>query len=516
MTATAHVLLDDDDFAAVRDYLAGAAGLVFDEGRRAGLALTLGERMRESGADDVADYLAGLRSGAGDDERQRLIDGVTVRETRFFRNQPQVDALRSRILPELLRRAAGRDRPLTIWSAGCSTGEEPYTLAMLLLELAPVAATGSEPWARIVATDVSAAALRCARRATYAGRTLANVPATVRDRWFEPRPGGALAVRDEVRRIVEVAPHNLVTQPAPFAAREVDLVVCRNVTIYFSGATTRLLVGAFHDVLAEGGYLLLGHAETLWRVSDAFTLVPVGDAFAYRRTQDVRAEAMAAAASTAASTSIAASRSTAVSRSTAAATSTAASRSTAASTSPARPARRRSRTAGLARRTAGSPDDASGLPGPAPATTAVGLLAAARAALGAGDYRDAARLAEAATVADVLLAEGYVVLGHARSTLGLDAQALEPLRKAVYLEPGAGHAHFLLAGALARVGQHGPAAVSYRAAAYALGSTSPRLLTAFLAGRAVGDLVDLCERLSRVSAEVAADDAVLAAGRVAP
>ena len=100
---------------------------------------------------------------------------MTVQETHFFRNAPQMEALRRRILPELLRRAAGRDRPLTIWSAGCSTGEEAYTLAMLLLELSPscaVAGTG----ARIVGTDMSAAALRAARRATYTGRTLESAP----------------------------------------------------------------------------------------------------------------------------------------------------------------------------------------------------------------------------------------------------------------------------------------------------------------------------------------------------
>lgn len=464
--------LSDEAFAAVRDHLAAAAGLAFDESRRAGLSVVVAERVRSSGAAGIEDYLGLLRGRDGEEERQRLLDGVTVQETHFFRNAPQMEALRRRVLPELLRRAAQRERPLTIWSAGCSTGEEAYTLAMLLLDLA--AAPGSAPPARIVATDVSGEAVRAARRATYAGRTLDLVPAIVRDRWFESRPGGASVVRDRVRALVDVRLHNLVTEPPPFAPGEVDLIVCRNVTIYFSRPTTRLLIGTFHDALAEGGYLLLGHSETLWQVSDAFTLVPVGEAFVYRRTHDGRGQGVLP--------------------------------------SPVA-ARRRNRPVGNGRRPAVGRE----LPVPAPRAAAVpsagDLLAAARAALAAGDYRAAAEQAQAAASADTLTAEAYVVLGQARSTLGLDQQALDPLRKAVYLDPLAGHAHFLLAGSLARVGQHAAAAVSYRAAARALPAVAQPVLDRYLGGRAVGDLVEVCERLARVSAELDADAALLASAR---
>jgi chemotaxis methyl-accepting protein methylase len=146
--------LSDTDFAAVRDYLAKTAGLVFDENRRAGLAVVVADRLRASGARGVVSYLASLRGASGEVERTRLLDGVTVQETHFFRNAPQMEALRSRVLPDLMRRAARRKRPLTIWSAGCSTGEEAYTVAMLTLELS--ATSGPAALApRIVATDIS-------------------------------------------------------------------------------------------------------------------------------------------------------------------------------------------------------------------------------------------------------------------------------------------------------------------------------------------------------------------------
>ncbi len=451
--------LSDTDFAAVRDYLSRTAGLVFDENRRAGLAVVVADRLHASGARSVTSYLAALRGAAGDVERTRLLDGVTVQETHFFRNAPQMQALRSRVLPDLMRRAARRKRPLTIWSAGCSTGEEAYTVAMLVLELSATSGPAG-PAPRIVATDISTEAVRTAREATYRGRSIATMPPGSSQRWLKARPAGGWVLRDEVRRLVDFRVHNLVGDPPPFGPGELDLVICRNVTIYFSRETTRSLIGGFHDVLAEGGYLLLGHSETLWQVSDAFTLVPMGEAFVYRRTADVR------------------------------------SRTPRISKTPTRAPRQVAR-----RRTAA---------GPAP----VDHLAAARQALAAGNYGEAARAAEVATAADPLNAEGYVVLGHARTTLGLDAQALGPLRKAVYLDPTAGHAHFLLGGALSRLGQHGPAAVSYRAAARAVPAVPPTVLDSYLGGRSVQDLVDLCLHLARSAVESAADGAI-AAGRTA-
>jgi chemotaxis protein methyltransferase CheR len=456
--------LSDTDFAAVRDYLAKTAGLVFDENRRAGLAVVVADRLHATGARGVSSYLSGLQGTAGEVERTRLLDGVTVQETHFFRNAPQMEALRSRVLPDLMRRAARRKRPLTIWSAGCSTGEEAYTLAMLILELSGMGQAGPSP--RIVATDISTEAVLAARRATYRGRSLSTMPPGSTERWLEQRSGGMWAVREEVCQLVDVRVHNLVGDPPPFGSGEVDLVVCRNVSIYFSRETTRSLIGGFHDVIAEGGYLLLGHSETLWQVSDAFTLVPMGEAFIYRRTADVRQ------------------------------------RTARTSKTPPRAPRQVTR-----RRTAA-------------AALTVDNLAAARTAFASGDYGEAARMAEAATVAAPLDAEGYVVLGHARMTLGLDPQAVDPLRKAVYLDPTAGHAHFLLGGALSRIGQHAPAAASYRAAAGALPSMPRHVLDSYVGGRSVQDLVDLCLRLARASGESAADHAITAitditAGRTA-
>ena len=152
---------------------------------------------------------------------------------------------------------------------------------MLALEAAERMA--DPPPVRVVGTDVSTRALEVARQARYAGRTIDLAEPGAVARWLRPADDGTFVVRDEVRELVEFAHHNLVIDPAPFAPGTVDLVVCRNVTIYFSRETTRALVGRFRDALRRGGLAAAsGPAETLWQLTDAFTLVPTGEAFAYR------------------------------------------------------------------------------------------------------------------------------------------------------------------------------------------------------------------------------------------
>ncbi|MCU1692687.1 MAG: methyltransferase, CheR-type, partial [Frankiales bacterium] len=272
--------LTDEQFEALRTLLARLAGLVFEPSRRDSVGYCVAERMRASGAPDVEAYLALL---SGNEERQRLLDEVTIQETHFFRNPPQVRALRQHVLPALVR-AAAETRRLRIWSAGCSTGEEPYTIAMLLRELLPSTAGWD---VQVLGTDVSSRALAAARCARYGPRSVQMASPEDLARHFLPGPDGSAEVRPDVRDLVQLRHHNLVTEPVPFAPGELDLVLCRNVTIYFGKDTTRALMARLHASLRDGGYLFLGHSETLWQVSEDFRLVPLGSgdsaAFVYRR-----------------------------------------------------------------------------------------------------------------------------------------------------------------------------------------------------------------------------------------
>ncbi|HSN06184.1 MAG TPA: CheR family methyltransferase, partial [Candidatus Angelobacter sp.] len=280
---------------------------------------------------------------------------------------------------------------------------------------------------------------------------------------------GSYDVAPVARDLVEVRLHNLVTDEPPFDPGEVDLVVCRNVTIYFSRETMSELVGRFHTVLGAGGYLVVGHAETLWQVTDAYTLVTLGDAFAYRK--DLPAKPVPAPPVVV----------------------------------PAVPAsrhvpRREVRRTPFQRAHETWPDAPAKPSRPADAVPdpdrANDLLRLAREALAQTRYAEAARLAAAAATASPFEVDAYIVEGRARATVGDDEGALVSLRKAVYLAPKAGHARFQLAGALSRCGEHAGAAREYRAAAVALPRTDPAELEDLLDGCDVQQLVTLCRRLA--------------------
>ncbi len=461
------IALSATDFERVRSLLGTSAGLVFDECRRDSLAYSVGERISACGVANVDDYLALVSSPRGVEELQALLNEVTIQETHFFRNPPQFRALRQHVLPQLVRRAAATDdRRMRIWSAGCSTGEEAYSLAMLVREALPLL----DGWdVKILATDVSTRALEVARTGRYGERSLLAAPAEDVARWFV-RTGDEYVVRPEVRELVEFRHHNLVTEPVPLD-EPVDLLLCRNVTIYFGRDTTRRLMGAFHHALAGGGYLFLGHSETLWQVDDRFRLVTLGDAFVYRK--DVPGEER---------------RTVLPDRRTGSdGLPEGGDRRVANRRASRWDALTRARTLPFPRRVY---EAAPPLPEP------VDPVVEVRAALHAGRYAEAAALATAVSVAEPLRADAYYLHGLALANQGLDAEALVELRKAVYVDPLAGFAHFLLAGVLARLGDAPGAARSYRAAAESLGRSSDDHIATELGGRTVGELVELCRDLA--------------------
>jgi chemotaxis protein methyltransferase CheR len=473
------VALSDAEFAAVARLLHGAAGLSFDDSRRDSLGFSIGERMRATKTADVASYLAKVTAVTGAEERQALLDEVTIPETHFFRNPPQIRALRKYVMPELIRQNADRKR-LRIWSAGCSTGEEAYTVAILIRELLPA----TTDWdIKVLATDISTRGLAAGREARYGERSFVMTEPSDLARWFVPDPdGGAWTVRDEVRSIVDFEHRNLVTEEAAFEAGEADLVLCRNVTIYFDRDTTRNLMKRFHERLRDGGYLFLGHAETLWQISDDFTLVSLGDAFVYRRLDDVEEKVDEA------------DRRRVLPE-----------RRVGEEPIPRMPERRKTASD---RRHREKPAAAvpklprlvtPALPVPRVIPLAAELpdpLDAVRVALEEGRYAEAADIAAEVAGSTPLRPDAHYLWGVALTNLGRDADALVVLRKTLYLDPEHGFAHFMLAGSLDRVGEGVAAARSYRAAARTLGNRPADTTAPELGGREVGELAALCNQLA--------------------
>jgi chemotaxis protein methyltransferase CheR len=229
---------------------------------------------------DAAGYLALLRSERGDEELRGLLPLVTVGKTSFFRDERQFRALQA-LVPGLLARVRGGGRRIAIWSAGCATGEEPYSIAMTLAE-AGVDADEVE----LLATDVNPEAVTFAARGAFDARRVKDVPAPLLERHFDPE-GDRHVVRASLRRyITAIRPHNLVSAVFPRPADAGwDVIFCRNVIIYFDTPTTQQVLTQFHNALATGAYLFLGYSESLFRLFEGFELTEVAGAFLYRRPE---------------------------------------------------------------------------------------------------------------------------------------------------------------------------------------------------------------------------------------
>ena len=269
------VALTPEEFARLRDLLAAYGGIYLDDTRQRVLEQAVAGRLSATG-DDPASYERRLRLPHGD-ELARLAELVLNHETFFFRNRPQMRALREALLPEIDRRKPA-GQAIRIWSAGCATGEEAYSLAILAHET-----LGGRPRpVEILATDLSEPALARARAGVYSGRALANVAPEMLMRYFRPE-GAAYAVRDEVRRLVRFERLNLL-EPFPEATRGVDIIFCQNVMIYFQLETCRRLLERFYECLDDDGLLFLGFSETLWNVFDRFRPREVAGAYVYTKS----------------------------------------------------------------------------------------------------------------------------------------------------------------------------------------------------------------------------------------
>ncbi|TLM69554.1 MAG: protein-glutamate O-methyltransferase CheR, partial [Actinobacteria bacterium] len=271
--------LTSEEFRKFRDYIHEHSGIFLEESKADSLRISLITRATRHKFGSLIEYFQLL--SRDEDEFNELLNLVTINETSFFRFPGQFDAFVRRVLPEVMERKAMSGRDLRVWSAGCSTGEEPYSISMALLD-SGIAGMGWKPY--VMGTDVSTKALRMARTGVYSGRTLLNLSDDVLRRHFDETPEG-YRVAQHVRKLVEFSYHNLIKEPYPLALMgNWDVIFCRNVTIYFQLDSTKRVVSNFYRCLNEGGYLFIGHSETLTNVSDEFEALEVGGVFLYRKT----------------------------------------------------------------------------------------------------------------------------------------------------------------------------------------------------------------------------------------
>jgi len=270
-------LLSRDELGRLTDFVYRRTGMRFEGKKRYYVERRVAERMAATGSADFSAYHSVLRVDG--QETQRLINSFTVNETYFYREEHQLRCLGRSMLPEIVR-ARRPGELVRVWSLPCSTGEEPYSIALWLLE----------NWAmvdvyhiEIVGSDIDTNAIRAALAGRFGNRALSKLPPSVVEGYFEPEVNGTREIIGDLEESVRFVACNLADERSMAAMGQFDVIFCRNLLIYFDEESRKLAARHLHRALAPGGYLCLGHTESMSRISDQFELRRFPDAITYRR-----------------------------------------------------------------------------------------------------------------------------------------------------------------------------------------------------------------------------------------
>jgi chemotaxis protein methyltransferase CheR len=270
-----------EEFRLLRDHVYSHCGILVHEDMKFVMERRLWPRLEALGLADFASYHRFLRYDAQRHaELEAAVESLTTHETYFFREPAQLKAFCDELLPVLEKRNA-RHKRLRLWSAGCSSGEEAYTLAMLLKD-----SRRFEDWdVEVYGTDISRRVLATARRAEYGPSALRSTSPEQLERFFIPLGNNRVRVRDEIRSWVSFGHQNLLDEAGSALVPRMDVVFCRNVMIYFDQPARRRVLRIIRDRLVPGGYLLLGHSENLLNLGADFELVHLRGDLVYRRPE---------------------------------------------------------------------------------------------------------------------------------------------------------------------------------------------------------------------------------------
>lgn len=277
--ASAQVQITEADFDKFREFFYRKTGIQFDSNKRYFVDKRLLERIKATGSDSFRDYFIRLRFEAEDRELQELVNLMTVNETYFFREAYQFDCLVNSLLDELIQNR----RPgslIRIWSVPSSTGEEAYSIALYLLERWPRLA---EYEVEILSSDIDTKVLQSAHRGLYSPRSVANLPADYLAKYFLRRADGNWQLCQDVLESVEFSRVNLCNAADTRRYRDIDVIFCRNLLIYFDDISRRIAAEAMYESLRPGGFVCLGHSESMSRISSLFKVRRFPEAMVYQR-----------------------------------------------------------------------------------------------------------------------------------------------------------------------------------------------------------------------------------------
>lgn len=273
-----HLELPDDVFRLLRDQIYKRSGMWFADSSKYLLQKRLSPRAKELNFDSFQKYFYFLQyDPRAEAEFDTIYDLVTTNETYFFREPQQLAAFIEEIVPDILARK--NIKKIRIWSAGCSSGEEPYSIAILLSE----GGFYDRGTFEIFASDINQQVLAKARKGIYRENAFRSTEGAVREKYFTREPDGSWRLKDEIRNRVQFGRLNLYDEARVSLLGHLDIVFCRNVIIYFDDASKKVVVTNFYNRLIDGGYLLLGHSESLISLSTQFKLRHLKNDMVYQK-----------------------------------------------------------------------------------------------------------------------------------------------------------------------------------------------------------------------------------------
>lgn len=279
ITPDAAPVITESEFLRFRDFFYRKSGIHFEESKRYFVDKRILQRIKDTGHDGFRDYFTFIRFQASCEELQQLTNLLTVNETYFFREEYQFKCMVESVLPEIVKNKRGSDS-IRIWSVPSSTGEEPFSIALYLLEY----------WkdlehvdVEIAASDIDTQVLEKARRGLFSERSVQNLPPEMLRTYFKPAAGKTYQLVDDVREAVSFSTVNLTDPTKTKGFKGYDLIFCRNLLIYFDNASRRQAAEAMFDALNPGGFVFLGHSESMSRISSLFSVRKFPSAIAYQK-----------------------------------------------------------------------------------------------------------------------------------------------------------------------------------------------------------------------------------------
>jgi chemotaxis protein methyltransferase CheR len=272
-------VMSDEEYAKFCEFFYRKTGMQFQENKKYYVERRVADRITKTNSQSFREYFNLVRFQLSGTEMQSLVNSMTVNETYFFREDYQFTSLVSGILPEIAK-TKPKGQPIRIWSMPCSSGEEPYSIAINILERWDQA----DAWnIEITASDIDTKILTEARAGLYGERSVSRVPPAIKQKYFNRRADGNYQLCEELRESIDFSVVNIVDPIHTRRFRDIDVIFCRNLLIYFDDIGRRQAAEMFFDTMAPGGFLCLGHSESMSRISSIFLPRKFGESIVYQK-----------------------------------------------------------------------------------------------------------------------------------------------------------------------------------------------------------------------------------------